>query len=72
VSNTPMRWVVDKEPRRDTLMFQVVDLWNARGEFLRNLLEVLTREKEIRYSSHTRAGTDRFKHLHRFVFCSPE
>jgi NTE family protein len=40
-----------------------VDPGNARGEFPRNLLEVLTREKEIHYSSRTRAGTDQFKHI---------
>jgi NTE family protein len=62
VSNTPLQWVVDSEPRRDTLAFQV-DLWSARGEFPRNMLEVATREKEIRYSSRTRAGTDQFKHV---------
>ena len=55
VSNTPLQWVVDDEPRRDTLAFQV-DLWSARGEFPRNMLEVMTREKEIRYSSRTRAA----------------
>ena len=62
VSNTPLQWVVDAEPRRDTLAFQV-DLWSARGEFPRNMFEVTTREKEIRYSSRTRAGTDQFKHI---------
>src|SRR5579863_6462647 len=62
VSNTPLQWVVDNEPRRDTLAFQV-DLWNARGQFPRNMLEVMTREKEIRYSSRTRASTDQFKHI---------
>ena len=62
VSNTPLQWVVESEPRRDTLAFQV-DLWSARGEFPRNMLEVMTREKEIRYSSRTRAGTDQFKHI---------
>jgi NTE family protein len=64
VSNTPLQWVVDSEPRRDTLAFQV-DLWNARGEFPRSMLDVMTREKEIRYSSRTRAGTDQFKHVQR-------
>ena len=64
VSNTPLQWVVDGVPRRDTLAFQV-DLWSARGEFPRNMLEVVTREKEIRYSSRTRAGTDQFKHIQR-------
>src|SRR6202007_1839321 len=62
VSNTPLQWVIEGKPRRDTLAFQV-DLWNARGEFPRNMLEVMTREKEIRYSSRTRAGTDQFKHV---------
>jgi NTE family protein len=62
VSNTPLQRVVEGEPRRDTLAFQV-DLWNARGEFPRSMLEVVTREKEIRYSSRTRAGTDRLKHV---------
>jgi NTE family protein len=62
VSNTPLQWVVDSEPRRDTLAFQV-DLWSARGEVPRDMLEVITREKEIRYSSRTRAGTDQFKHV---------
>jgi NTE family protein len=36
-----------------------VDLWSTRGEFPRNILDVMTREKEIRYS---RAGTGEFKH----------
>ena len=61
VSNTPLR-VVETEPRRDTLAFQV-DLWSARGEFPRSIFDVMTRDKEIRYSSRTRAGTDQFKHI---------
>jgi NTE family protein len=64
VSNTPLQWVVVGQPRRDTLAFQV-DLWSASGEFPRNMLEVMTREKEIRYSSRTRAATDQFKHIQR-------
>jgi NTE family protein len=64
VSNTPLQWVVEAQPRRDTLAFQV-DLWSARGELPRNMLDVMTREKEIRYSSRTRAGTDWFKHVQR-------
>jgi len=64
ISNTPLQWVVDSQPRRDTLAFQV-DLWSARGEFPRNMLDVMTREKEIRYSSRTRAGTDELKRIHK-------
>src|SRR6201997_1328964 len=62
VSNTPLQWVVETEPRRDTIAFQV-DLWSARGEFPRNIFDVMTREKESRYSSRTRAGTEQFRHI---------
>jgi NTE family protein len=60
VSNTPLQWVLQDGPRQDTLAFQV-DLWNARGDFPRNLAEVATRQKEISFSSRTRNETDRFK-----------
>ncbi|HVA12251.1 MAG TPA: patatin-like phospholipase family protein [Stellaceae bacterium] len=59
VSNTPLQWVLQDGPRQDTLAFQV-DLWNAQGDFPRNLAEVATRLKEITYSSRTRNETDRF------------
>ena len=40
VSNTPLQWVIENDPRRkDTLAFQV-DLWSARGQLPRNLGEV--------------------------------
>jgi NTE family protein len=62
VSNTPLEWIVDSHPHFDTLAFQV-DLWNARGELPRTIAEVTTRQKEIQYSSRTRAGTDNFEHV---------
>lgn len=62
VSNTPLQWVLEGEPRQDTLAFQV-DLWSARGNLPRNVAEVTTRQKEIQYSSRTRANSDRFKHM---------
>jgi NTE family protein len=64
VSNTPLRWVVEAHPPQDTLVFQV-DLWCSRGEFPRNMTHVATRQKEIQYSSRTRAASDRFKELQR-------
>jgi NTE family protein len=60
VSNTPLQWVVEGEPRQDTLAFQV-DLWSARGNFPATLADVSVRQKEIQYSSRTRAMTDQFK-----------
>jgi NTE family protein len=51
----------------DALVFQV-DLRNARGEFPRHLAEVATRQKEIQYSSRTRAFTNFLKLLHRVEY----
>src|SRR5215467_431065 len=62
VSNTPLQWVLDSSARQDTLAFQV-DLWSARGELPRNLMEVELRQKEIRFSSRTRAATNQFKRM---------
>lgn len=64
VSNTPLQWVLQFGPRRDTLVFEV-DLWSARGRFPRAIMEVATREKEIQYSSRTRDNTDRFADIQR-------
>jgi len=61
VSNTPLQWVLESDPPRDTLAFQV-DLWSARGALPRTMPEVMTRQKEIQFSSRTRNGSDRFKH----------
>jgi NTE family protein len=65
VSNTPLQWVIESNPRReDTLAFQV-DLWSSQGALPRNLAEVATRHKEIQFSSRTRASTEQFKSVHR-------
>lgn len=58
VSNTPLSHVLAAAPRRDTLAFQV-DLWSARGPLPENVYEVQERQKDIQYSSRTRAVTDR-------------
>jgi NTE family protein len=62
VSNTPLLWVVENRPRLDTLVFQV-DLWSSRGELPRNMANVNTRQKEIIYSSRTRAASTRFAEI---------
>ena len=62
ISNTPLQWVVEYGPRQDTLAFQV-DLWSAHGELPGNLAQVASRQKEIQYSSRTRATTDKFKEV---------
>jgi NTE family protein len=60
VSNTPLQWVFERDARQDTLAFQV-DLWSARGDLPRNIAEVMTRQKEIQYSSRTRNSSDGFR-----------
>jgi NTE family protein len=57
VSNTPLARVLSSEPRRDTLTFQV-DLWSAKGRLPYDLMEVASRQKDIQYSSRTRAITN--------------
>src|SRR5262245_8458460 len=61
VSNTPLQWMLDNRPHKDTLAFQV-DLWSADGELPRNLQEAEVRQKEIQYSSRTRSATNQFKY----------
>jgi NTE family protein len=60
VSNTPLQWVLDSRPRQDTLAFQI-DLWSSDGEMPRDLTETNVRQKEIQFSSRTRAATDQYK-----------
>lgn len=57
VSNTPLRHIVENLDGRDATIFQV-DLFSARGRVPRTLAEVSDRDKDIRYSSRTRALTD--------------
>jgi NTE family protein len=64
VSNTPLQWVLDSRPRRDTLAFQV-DLWSARGKLPKDMIEVEVRQKEIVYSSRNRAATDQYQRVQR-------
>src|SRR5262249_24983475 len=39
------------------------DLWSARGDLPADLNDVTSRQKEIQYSSRTRANTDHFKQM---------
>jgi NTE family protein len=62
VSNTPLEQVLSGTPRQDTLAFQI-DLWSASGRLPRNFIEADVRQKDIRFSSRTRAATDQFKRM---------
>src|SRR6476661_97918 len=60
VSNTPLQWVLNSQPGKDTLAFQI-DLWSAQGALPHDLTEVEVRYKDIVYSSRTRAATHQYK-----------
>ena len=60
VSNSPLEYVLTKGPRISTLVFQV-DLFSARGDLPRQMSGGFDRQKDIAYSSRTRANTDSFK-----------
>jgi NTE family protein len=62
-SNTPLQHVLDYYPRRSRICFQV-DLFQGYGPLPKNLEEVCEREKDIRYSSRTRANTDALQQQH--------
>ena len=59
VSNTPLNYVIETEPRLLSLVFQV-DLWSAAGAYPSDLGGVAERQKDISYSSRTRMSTDTF------------
>jgi NTE family protein len=67
ISNTPLEWVLESISYFDTLIFQV-DLWSADGNFPQNMADVLTRQKDIQFSSRTRANTDRFREQHQLRY----
>jgi NTE family protein len=64
VSNTPLQYVLDEETGRDLMIFQV-DLFPARGDLPRTLIEAAEREKDIRFSSRTRLNTDAAVRIHK-------
>jgi NTE family protein len=61
VSNTPLQHVLDHQ-KADLLVFQV-DLFPARGDLPATIMDVYSREKDIRYSSRTRQVTDQLIRL---------
>jgi NTE family protein len=64
VSNTPLQYVMSSDPKSDMLVFQI-DLFPARGPLPSTIDQVFEREKDIRFSSRTRAGTDNACRTHR-------
>jgi NTE family protein len=63
-SNTPIEVVFDDKPRRDGLIF-AVDLWQPHGDLPETLWQVITRHKDIQYSSRGLSHVARQQQLHR-------
>ncbi len=60
VSNSPLTYVSDENPRMSALIFQV-DVFSGAGQLPENLAQVAERAKDIQYASKTRFNTDRIK-----------
>ncbi|RJF93488.1 DUF3734 domain-containing protein [Sphingomonas cavernae] len=61
VSNTPLAHVLDNQSA-DTLVFQI-DLFSSIDERPRTIMDVMAREKEIRFSSRTRQVSNQLMRL---------
>jgi NTE family protein len=62
VSNTPLQHLLDNLESHNTLAFQV-DLFSARGKLPRSMPAVMSRQKDIQYSSRTRLVTDAYRRI---------
>lgn len=62
-SNTPIEVVMDDNPRRDSVIF-ATRLWQQENEVPDSIEEVISRQKEIQYSSRAEAHTARQQQIH--------
>ncbi|HWA80016.1 MAG TPA: patatin-like phospholipase family protein [Acetobacteraceae bacterium] len=62
VSNTPLQHLFENVGSNNLIVFQV-DLFSSRGETPRDFFDVLSRQKDIQYSSRTRLMTAYFQML---------
>ena len=64
VSNTPLQYVLDNRDMAKVLIAQV-DVFSARGPVPVDIASVLSRQKDIIYSSRTRYNTDKLAEIQR-------
>jgi NTE family protein len=62
-SNTPLEVVMDDNPRRDSLIF-AAQLWQQEDGDPQSLREVMSRQKDIQYSSRSESHTERQQQIH--------
>lgn len=63
-SNTPLEAVLDDRPRRSSVIFSV-QLWPSSGPEPESILQVMSRQRDIQYSSRAESHLDRQKQIHR-------
>src|SRR5271166_190238 len=64
LSNTPVEAVFDDKPRRNSLVF-AVHLWNPQGPEPQTIQQVMSRQKELQYSSRAVSHIRRQQQIHR-------
>jgi NTE family protein len=64
LSNTPVEAVFDDNPRRNSLVL-AVHIWNPQGAEPESIWQVMSRQKEIQYSSRALTHIARQKQIHR-------
>ena len=64
LSNTPVEIVFDDNPRRSSLVF-AIHLWQQNGPEPQTIWQVMSRQKEIQYSSRAVSHIRRQKQIHR-------
>jgi NTE family protein len=63
-SNTPLEAVLDDRPRRNSVIFSV-QLWPASGPEPESIAQVMSRQRDIQYSSRAESHLERQKQIHR-------
>jgi NTE family protein len=64
LSNTPVEAVFDDDPRQNSLVF-AVHIWNPQGPEPETIWQVMSRQKDIQYSSRAVTHIARQKQIHR-------
>jgi len=62
-SNTPIEVVMDDSPRRNSLIF-ATRLWQQEGDVPQSITQVMSRYKDIQYSSRVDSHTARQQQIH--------
>jgi len=62
-SNTPIEAVLDDNPRRNSVIFNV-QMWNPEGPEPESLWQVMGRQKDILYASRSKSHIARQKQIH--------